>query len=170
MKNLVHLWSLICEKVLVDAETNNISIIHSIDRFTVNISAEEMKKMQAAGSSGFSLPIPYNVVTVYRKTTDSEVSFSHRISLHNPKGSSIASATNESKIEKHLKTFRVKNQMKNLLVDESGVYSIRVEVKEMGEKKYSLCHEIPFEVQINYIDSGAETESLKTKVSKRKAK
>ena len=60
--------------------------------------------------------------------------------------------------------------MKNLLVDESGVYSIRVEVKEMGEKKYSLCHEIPFEVQINYIDSGAETESLKTKVSKRKAK
>lgn len=169
MKNIKHLWSLICEKAIIDGETNNVSIINAIERFSINIPLSQKEEAVKNGSKGFSFPIPFEVVTVYRKSTlDKEIMFSHKITLQNTEHEILAESNNVHKIERHITNFRIRNQMRQLLVDKSGLFSIGVWCKENDEKDYILCHEIPFDIILNFTeDPKQEVIKSETKTKKK---
>jgi hypothetical protein len=114
-----HVWSILCSRSVIDAETNNVSIQDVVEQITIN--AEPTK-------NGF-LPIPLELITLWgRKKIDEPSNGVERVTFITPSG--ISTIVSEAEINlTNVERFRHRVRFRGLPVSESGKHYFNVEIK-----------------------------------------
>ncbi|MFH1601393.1 MAG: hypothetical protein ABIB61_00355 [Candidatus Shapirobacteria bacterium] len=136
-----HIWSVICQKSLIDKETNNISLIEVLEEVSVNITSpgEINKKI--------NIPFKYEVVNYWMKkgrVKDVDI----RIRLVDPDQKVIKSFINRLSIPPDKDRMRSRLRILGLELTRSGSYTFWIEIKEEGKKTFKRVAELPLEVKL----------------------
>ncbi len=151
IESVEHVWSLICSSSSIDSETNNLSLYNVIERITVTVSSTVVEKAKADNSKGLLTPIDFEVVSRFRKKTESKTTtFDIRLRLLSP-DSRILMTSVEQRIamREGIRNMRVRNRFNALPVEKSGDYIIIIDVKEIEETHYNEVGRIPLEIIVN---------------------
>jgi hypothetical protein len=152
-KNIEHIWTIVCSRSVLDSETNNLSLNNVIEKFTVPLHKDDIEKSKKEGSVSFMINTEFEVVSLLRNTEKEKAGiFDTRIRLLNPKGESLATA-HEQKIalKEGVSNLRLRSRFNQLLVQESGVYTVVMDIKSVEETEYIQVGSIPLEVEINIV-------------------
>src|SRR5574341_1455072 len=126
---LEHIWSVLCARSVIDAETNNVSIQDIIEQITIHGEPAE---------NGF-LPFPMELITLWgRKEMDKPANGIERVSFVTPSGKSTMISESKidlSKVERH----RQRVRFPGLPIGEAGRYYFRVEFKENGDQYHEVA-------------------------------
>jgi len=150
MKQISHIWSIICTNSATDQDTNNISLFNLVEKYTVTIPKEEVKKIK--DKKKIIIPFGQEIVSRFIKTVKNEsVVFDMRIDIMNPskeisKGEEVKTINFDKKFE----NIRVKNKITLIPVGKSGLYHFIIKIKEVGEMKFTGVISIPIEININF--------------------
>lgn len=122
-----HLWTVLAQRLVIDAETNNSSIIDVLEQLAV---PADLPVVTGKGSPPVSIPIRWGALTLWRRKDQAvSESFDVRTNVLGPKSQKLLSA--ETKVElagKHQR-FRVKNRFVGLPFVGFGTYSVVIEAK-----------------------------------------
>lgn len=130
-----HIWSVLCSRSVIDAETNNVSIQDVVEQITIN--AEPAK-------DGF-LPFPLELITLWgRKETNEPATGVERVTFITPSGTSKIVSEAEINLSS-VERFRHRVKFPGLLVSEAGKYYFKVELKN-GDNEWREASAIPLKI------------------------
>jgi len=141
MKNV---WSIICEKSSVDAQTNLLSLFNCIEEMKL-----EIDKTKMAENNKVVIPVNLQLISFwtiddYTKEHSSEI----KIELVDPKGKILNEFKNTLKSNKGNKRLRSITNLQGVPVTESGKYYYRTSQK-IGNK-FEIVSEVPLDISISY--------------------
>lgn len=138
-----HIWSIVCQKGLVDRETNLLSVIDIFEQLTLPINDSTPFNGKDIVSVGFN----YEVVTFWKRISgDKPIQGDVLIKIFSPNGKELANFPIKFEFPTNMKNFRAKIRMNILPVVDSGTYKFVVMQKEKND--YKTVAELPFEVTL----------------------
>ncbi|GEM_PF-2921715 len=137
-KTTKYIRTIICAKSIVEAESNNISLIELIDAITIN-TKEPLPKGKPTG-----IPLGFEIVSFWTKEKDADdVQIDLKLEALDPKGEVLNSHNGVFTFPKDKQNMRFIFKLAGFKVTESGVYLLRLSYKEHGETEYKLAEETP---------------------------
>lgn len=143
-----HEWSLICQRSIVDQESNLLSIIDTVEQVTISLNPRSVQQDVVSGE----ITLPIHVVSRFRKCVESEKELQLEVlyEAHNPAGKKVGDAVPVTFVMKSgIRNFRARVTLGRVPVDTSGLYMIQVKVREAGDTSYKRVASIPIEVVVN---------------------
>lgn len=137
-----HIWTVICTKSVIDSETNNISLIDTIELLTVNVTS-------GAGNIGetINLAINFEIISLWERFPyDEPIRRSARLQVKLPDGTYGA---NPCTFEVNLSTThrtRSRVRVNSFEIKDEGRYLIVMELAD-ATGSWSQKHEIPLEIR-----------------------
>lgn len=140
-----HVWSVLCQKSVVDSTTNNISLIEVFEQLEVDIKPQSPDI--PAPSGDVKINFPYELVNFWTKDKNLKSEAEVKITLLDPKGRIIKSLNKHILIPKKNRRLREVNKISDLLLRSSGIYTFKVSIGD-GKSKFKTVAEIPLEIKI----------------------
>jgi len=144
-----HAWSVLCQKVIIDQESNNISldVIEEI-HLEGNLPPEAIRD-----SEGFL--VPYQLIFAslwYRNDPEIESRGKARLQLISPNGKVIGGAEIDVDLTKNSR-LRTKCKFNSLPIpkNQSGYFFFHLQVQE---KEWKTVAKIPLEIKLSLVESG----------------
>lgn len=120
-----HIWTVLCSRAIVDRRSNNVSLIHVVDQFTLEVPKEAPERVV--------VPVELTVASLWRREDDeAPVASDGRLYIQFPNGERIQAQEFEIDLSEHSRT-RNFVEMNGLPVQRSGVYRFVVERERDGE-------------------------------------
>lgn len=143
-----HIWSVLCQRSVVDAQSNNISIFDVLEALQVDINPTSQAKNQA--NLEYNIQLQYQIVTLIskEKADKKDTEYSIRVTLINSEGKKNILINQDLTFVANKKRMRSINQIQGLPVSQSGVYHFIVELKE-DDEAFRKVAELPLEVKLN---------------------
>ncbi len=118
-----HVWSVVCASSIIDAQTNNISLINVLEQ--LNLAA-------APPTTPTPIPVPLQLVSLWARDENSTAeSATARIRLRTPGG--LEDEIGQFAVDlSHYARYRSRMMITHLLVDRAGYYEFMVE-RQSGE-------------------------------------
>jgi|SRR3989344_7063953 len=151
---LSHIWSLLCNKSLIDTDTNNISIIDVFERVDVNAKIALKNKQTLR----VNIPVHFELVSFwFREKNNQVIKADVKVDFLNPTKEKIKTFSYKIEIPNNLKRLRSRLKINGLTLYTSGDYFFKIKVKEEGQKNYRIVAEIPLEVNLQLEDIREES-------------
>lgn len=136
-----HIWSIVCQKSIIDTDTNLISIIDSIEGFGVNLNKNIIKKQDEVTN----ISINFELVSFwFDATVDMDRKQQTKIELYDAQNNKIKEYQNDFTIPKSLKRMRSRMKISGFPFTVAGDYTFKIKIKE-GDK-YKEVATIPVEI------------------------
>lgn len=141
MKNI---WSIICEKSSIDAQTNLLSLFNCVEEIQLTIDKEKMPKSD-------KLVIPFNLQlisfwAIEDNTKDNLAEI--KIDLVDPKGEILNEFPVTLKAKKGEKRLRSITNIQGIQITEGGRYYYKVLQKKGA--KFEVISETPLDINLSY--------------------
>ncbi len=147
-KKIRHIWSIICDSSSIDVDFNNVSLFSVIEELKIPLSdIERFKKIKEKGKGKLNhivIPLSFEIVTLWRKSTEGALSRNVEISLLDPKGKKIQELKYEIEIKEGVNRLRSRMRVNGIRVREPGEYTFKIDVKK-GQKMEEF-HRIPLPI------------------------
>lgn len=143
-----HLWSLVCERAIVDAATNNISLTNVLEEIQVTPNPEAKLGSGIGTNNEISVPITFNLVSAFRKLVSVEYNGEVRTSIIDPSNKIINVNSHIVKIPANAKRFRGIIGFQGFKLTGPGDYKFLIEIKENTEKVFKKAGEVYLEFKI----------------------
>lgn len=141
MKNI---WSIICEKSSIDAQTNVLSLFNCIEEMQLMINKEKMPK-----SDKLIIPVNLQLISFWTIEDDTKDSLNEiKIELVDPKGKSLNEFSVILKAKKGEKRLRSITNIQGIQITEGGRYYYRI-LQKKGIK-FEIVSETPLDVNLSY--------------------
>ena len=131
-----HIWTVLCSRAIVDADSNNLSLINVIEQININ---DEPKP------DGF-IPIPFEVVSYWsRIEVDKPANGQVNITLISPSGKLI----NTNEVPLDLKNFQRERQRVSypgIPASEPGRYVFHIEFRDESEQQWHEVANVPLTI------------------------
>ncbi len=149
-----HIWSILCQRSIIDSQTNNISLLDSLEQVEIVIdqAASKVDPKVDIVSAPKALPYQYSLVSFWTRgdeDTKEIINGSIKIQIVDPSGKKIQENNSEVKIPQGLQRIRNVAKYTHIFVTSSGTYRFRVSMKSKGDIDYEPVAEIPLEVRLN---------------------
>lgn len=149
MKNIKHVWTVLCKKSVVDRETNNITLFDVLERLDVGV---EIKNQKLSGlPEKVVLPFSFEIVTMWARS-DFEDKIERKVEakteILDPNGVKIGNVTNNFVMSPEFRRMRSIGRLSNIGLTISGKYFFKISGKESDDKDFKNVAEIPLEVII----------------------
>lgn len=143
-----HIWSVLCQRSVVDSQSNNISIFDVFEALQVDINPTPQAKGQ--NNPEYNIPLQYQVVTLISKEKEDarDTKYSIRVTLVNSEGKKKILVSQDLTFLAHKKRMRSINQIQGLPVSQSGIYHFIVELRE-NDGNFQKVADLPLEVKLN---------------------
>ena len=140
-----HAWSVLCQKTVIDNDSNNISLFDVIEQLGVNVEVKDPKKVPKK----INIPIDYEVVSLWltlkrEKTLNADI----KVTIVDPNQEKVEVFQQKLKILPKFKRMRSRLRVKGLVVEKPGDFTFKVEIKEENEKEFRLVAELPLEINL----------------------
>ena len=141
MKNI---WSVVCEKSIIDRDTNSITLFNSLEELDINYSGEgKIKKTKIK-----NIPISFEIASLwFDENIKNDRKFEIVLEILDPNNKIINKSVQECVIEKGKKRLRIIAKLNGFSIVGSGLYKIIVKYKYGQTIK--TASEIPLDVKIN---------------------
>jgi hypothetical protein len=141
---LIHVWSVLCRRSVVDSETNNLSLYDVLEQLAI-----ELKPSQPGleAPKNFNIPMEFEVTSLWTKGDERPVLADIQIEQVSPSGKVISTINQKIAIPQGNKRLRTRNKVVGLNVESAGNYVFRVSVKEEDSKEFRVVSEIPLAIE-----------------------
>ncbi len=139
-----HVWSVLCQKSILDRDSNNISLIDVLEQLGIPSST-----IPSAEGGRMVLPLNVELVTLWERADyEHPVRGRARITLHDPTGTPIG-PPNEYDVDltAHTRT-RARTHLSGLPFVGAGRYLFSIEVQSEGETAWRSAASVPLQVTI----------------------
>jgi len=143
------LWAILCEKSIVNSESNNISLLEVIETIGITISPQEEDKYR--NENKVMIPANFELVCLWskEKKIGSERA-DMKVELISSKNKSLLNFEKNFEIPTDKRRARTKLTIQGITFNESGMYQIIISLKNSGTPEYKKVGEVPLEVVINF--------------------
>ncbi|MDA3840308.1 MAG: hypothetical protein PF572_04425 [Patescibacteria group bacterium] len=143
-----HVWSILCQKSMIDQGTNALSLIDTLEEIQVGV--EKDKKTDKITLQGLSYDLVSYIVRDNEKIAErGEIN----INLIDPRKKVISTFKQNFEMAKGIKRMRVQMKFNGLTISSKGRYVFEVELKGGKDKKFSKVTELPLDVEIKIIEN-----------------
>jgi len=147
-----HIWSILCARSIIDNETNNISIIDTLERINISIHPKQ-KGISSIKDALEPITIrgQFEIVSlIKRSNTLTEFEKAQQlIEFYGPDDKKIQEFTKNIEIAKQFQRMRVRFRIPELTFSKAGEYKFIVKLKEESQVKYQTVAELPLEVSVS---------------------
>ncbi|PIP28474.1 MAG: hypothetical protein COX29_00995 [Candidatus Moranbacteria bacterium CG23_combo_of_CG06-09_8_20_14_all_35_22] len=138
-----HIWSILCKKSIIDAETNNINIGEVLEEITFHIPMEK----------DFKLPVNFNfdyeIISFWTSTVrNNEEKFYIEIEFVDPDKKILNKFEQTITFPKNKKRLRTRIKSSAITVTKGGGYLFKIKAKEKENSSFKLLTEIPLFILI----------------------
>lgn len=141
MKNI---WSIICEKSSIDAQTNLISLFNCVEEIQLTIDKEKMPK-----SDKLVIPFSLQLISFWTIEDSSKDNLAEiKIDLVDPSGKILNEFPVILKAKKGEKRLRSITNMQGIQITEGGRYYYKI-LQKRGAK-FEVASETPLEINLSY--------------------
>jgi len=145
-----HIWSVLCKKTVIDQETNNISLLESLEELKFEIRDSKLK------GKAINIPFDFELVSYWIKDDSSTSKFDSLIELYDSKKRKIAAFPGKINFPKDKKRLRTRLKIQGIGITENyGTYVFKVSVKREKDSKYSVVSEIPLDIKVEFKEAGS---------------
>jgi hypothetical protein len=140
-------WSVLAEKVIVDQETNNVSldVLEQLDLGVV--------PPVPSGRRGFAVPIGVEIVSLwYRPDAQGPVRARQRIRLSDPNGDELTSAETEIDLSTYTR-LRARQILPVLPIRGPGMYYFHIDLER--QNAWTEMAKVPLEIRFSFASQGA---------------
>lgn len=151
MNNIKHIWSVICEKAIIDDKSNNISLIDSIEAIIIKSlvkgrAEEELRELKKR-KSNIVVPMKLTLASLWFHELTKDTIIDLKLKFLDPNGKGIWTKDHRIELKKEKKRTRSMITFNGFEIGtDSGVYYLTVSLKR--GKAFEKVAEIPFEVKI----------------------
>ena len=141
-----HIWSVLCDKTIIDQRTNKISLIDVMDRVT--FLDPDGKLRQATAKDRAIAGVTFNLVSLWRQSepnTPEEIEV--RLALVGPDGKWINPPSAIHKLELKKIHIRATNEIPAIPLRGPGYYTFLVQHLPTERKRWRTVARLPFEVR-----------------------
>ena len=144
-----HVWSVICEKSIIDNETKNLSLMNCLERLVVTVEPKPGVKISDKDKSKINLPINYEVASFWYRTdsTNKEI-FWVKTLLVAPSNDKLNENEKQLEMKKSVERLRSRMRVSGLTLRGSGLYFIKIFIKENKKDKYKQVAKLPLEISL----------------------
>ncbi|MBI4130756.1 hypothetical protein HY468_05540 [Candidatus Roizmanbacteria bacterium] len=141
-----HIWSVLCQRSVVDSESNNISLIDVFEKLEVNLSIpdsqKELKKI--------NVPVKYEIVSLWDyDEVDQGKKISLQVNFKSPSGKTEKILERILELPHGKKRLRDRINVHGIVVEDSGRYFFQVNEKKEKDKNYKVISTLPLEIVVN---------------------
>ncbi len=140
-----HVWSLLCEKSIVNQDDNIISLISILEEVNTVITPTNPN---ASRPEKINIPFNFEIVSYWTKDLSDEVKMQVKTDVFDPNNKELSSIINESIFPKDQQKLRARLKVQGLPVTINGNYYIRISIKTETEKDYKLVAELPLSIKL----------------------
>jgi len=136
-----HIWSVICTKSVIDSETNNISLIDTIERLTINLPTG-----QSTRTESINLAVNFEIVSLWERHPYNEpTSKMARIRIMFPDGNPSSNPITYEVNLNHHHRMRSKIKLTSMEIRTEGRYLFLIGLQD-DNGGWSTEKEVPLEV------------------------
>ncbi|MBI4268522.1 hypothetical protein HY627_01675 [Candidatus Uhrbacteria bacterium] len=145
-----HLWSMFCQRSLIDGNTNSISLIDIIEQLNITADQSEYDKLNKENDGAIKIPLGFELVNLWDREDDLSSRLEKRIAIDvfDPQGKKIISGSNHAIFEKDKKRMRMVNRFSGFKLTSSGKYKFVIKLGD--EKDECVMHELFLDVKITF--------------------
>lgn len=136
---IMHLWSVLCTRAIVDQSTNGISLIDVLEQLSIPLPAPPEDKATFIG-------ITFTVASLWRRSDLAQpVVALERLSFLDPKGKKLMEAEGRIDMQTHPRT-RMLRTYDGITLTCGGTYFFRVEFRCSDTEEWQRACDIPLEI------------------------
>ena len=139
-----HVWSVLCQKSVIDNDTNLISLIDCLEEGSFTIGMQKTKSTQVVA------PINFQLVGFWLIESDKEKLLDLKIDLIDPTNKKIGDFSGTFDIKQGFKRFRTRINVNSMPITEGGRYIFKIMYRTKTSDSFSKVSELPFDIKINY--------------------
>ncbi|MBU3922692.1 hypothetical protein KJ684_00435 [Patescibacteria group bacterium] len=140
-----HVWSILCEKTIIDIDTNSLNIHNCFDELNINIGKKERNN-----NKKILIPVNFEIIhLLFDKKINQIRNPEIKIELYDPENKNIGNFSELVTFPKQKRRLRIRTKMNNLPITVEGTYNFLIKLKENKEKKYKKVSEIPLDIKIS---------------------
>lgn len=140
-----HIWSVVCEKSIINQDDNNISIINVLEEINSTITSKDQDPLK---SQKINLPFDFEVINYWIKNVNKEVEFEIKTAIFDPTNNELSSVVNKTVFPSDKNKLRSRLKIHGLSVTKNGEYEIKISFKTKSDKDFKLIAELPFQVKV----------------------
>jgi len=143
MKNIKHIWGIFCRNSVIDQQTNNISLMESLEEMEFRIPQNLMdKKIQ--------IPLTSDIVNYWTNIgNDTSKDAEYKVEIFDSKKEKLFEANGALKFPSGKDRLRTITRLDRMVISEkSGYYKIKTSLKKDKKSKFQTVSEIPFKVKV----------------------
>jgi hypothetical protein len=139
-----HIWSVICQKSLIDSEANNISLIDCLEEIQFTFNKNDIKSDDKK-----IIPFKFHLVGFWEVEKEDK-NFEIKIEIIDPDKKLLSDSENKFSIEKNILRFRSRIIFEKIPITTQGRYIFKIWQKNKLKNKYELVSELPLGIRILY--------------------
>ena len=157
-------WSVLSSGVVVDQQTNNISLFNVIEEIT--IPKDKLLKLKTDdGKNMLGVPVSFNLLSVWRRIGKSGlISADIKVQIFDPTGKTRDVSNEPIQLAEKIQRLRLIMKWAGIKVGSSGIYTFKILKKEKGEKSFSEAGTI--DLKINIVEEVKQPKISRPKVIK----
>jgi hypothetical protein len=147
-----HIWTVLCQHSIIDAESHNISLIDVIEQLIISAPAPSEQQPTGQVRVG-TVPIPFEVVSLWSRAEGTQPALGQcRVTFISPSGPLGEAHYIPVDLRKY-ERMRTRQRFGGIPVSEAGQYLFRIEYRDDGETEWREVDAVPLKV---IIESGPE--------------
>lgn len=136
-----HIWSVLCQRNIVDQVSNNVSMIDVFESVKINA--------QINPGNTLIIPFPFCLVTLWgRRKPDVPCQGLARLIALNPKGKTITEKQQDIDLAEYVRARHTLNFL-GFPIQSSGQYKFRIQIQDDKKGTWKNVAEVPLEVTIS---------------------
>ena len=140
-KNMNHIWSVLCKKSIVDADTNNINL-EVLEEITFSVPLDDKFKLPA------SFNFDYEIVSFWTSAKKSGEKFYVEMEFVDPNKKALNKIEQEITFPENKTRLRTRVKANGLNVTKEGEYILKVKAKSKKSENFKTLAELPLTVHI----------------------
>ena len=142
-----HVWSVLCQKSVIDKDSNSISLYDIIEQLNVTLTKNPK------GDAPLVLPIQFEIVSLWtRSEIDVPSKGEGRLIFTDPSDQVIRNSTLDIDLTSFIRT-RTRQKISGLPLSKAGVYSFKIEFRNKAESEFQEVANLPLVVNLeNKVD------------------
>ena len=145
-----HVWTVLCQKSIVEKDTDRISLLNALDSLGFIVSKEKLQKEK-------SVPVNLEILSCWSRCDGEVADFLVKIEFINvaknkvliASEEKIISSNNELPAEK-LSSLRSRLLIPFLPIESAGAFIFKISQKKKNDSDFSVVAELPLEIKIKY--------------------
>ncbi|MCP3891674.1 MAG: hypothetical protein GY702_22815 [Desulfobulbaceae bacterium] len=134
-----HVWSVLCEQVLVNPNTRDISYINTLNNIPIHDISKDSKELKIT---------PFTISSTWHKTGDKDEKLSIQITIKSESEGEITVAEHEAELPATGSFATLSIDVADMNVNDEGLFYIMIEYKYGAQRKYRPAASIPFYISI----------------------